>query len=485
LERFAQILFIPFFQILPFGEGLNGTDRKKLVVIGMGYVGIPAAALFADVGKYDVVGIQRRSERSGWKIDYINSGKNPIGGNEPGLAELIERVVLEKKSFRVSDDYSEIRDADYILIDVQTPTDEDHKPRYLSLREVAALTGKYLRDSDKRPLLVIESTVAPGTTSNIVLPIVEEESGKKVNEGFFLAFAYERVMVGRLLHNITNLARIVGGVTDESTEIAMELYSDIVKARLYPTDSLTAEVTKVVENTYRDVNIALANEVALISESLGVDAYKVRELVNTLPNDNSNPDANPVRNLHIPGAGVGGHCLPKDPWLLLWGVGKYGSFEVDASVISSSRKTNTYMARHSADLVLEGLSRAGISPLDATVTILGYAFLENSDDTRNTPSRDIIESLRAKGVGEVRLHDPHVRSEEPAPVEIMRDLYGALKGAHALAIVTKHREYFHMDLARVIDIMAAPVFMDGRNVYRKRDMEERGFIYLGVGKDNR
>lgn len=464
---------------------MTGADKKKLVVIGMGYVGIPAAALFADVGKYDVVGIQRRSARSGWKIDHINSGKNPIGGNEPGLAELIERVVLEKKNFRVSDDYSEIRDADYILIDVQTPTDETHAPRYLSLKDVSGLTGKYLRESDKRPLIVIESTVAPGTTNNIVLPILEQESGKKVNEGFYLAFAYERVMVGRLLHNITNLARIVGGVTDESTGMAMELYSDIVKARLYPTDSLTAEVTKVVENTYRDVNIALANEVALICESLGIDAYRVRELVNTLPNDPSNPDANPIRNLHIPGAGVGGHCLPKDPWLLLWGVGKYGRFEVDANVISSSRSTNTFMARHTADLVLEGLSRAGISPPDATIAVLGYAFLENSDDTRNTPSKDIIESLRTKGVEEIRLHDPYVRSEEPAPVEIMRDLYGTLEGVHALVIVTKHREYFTMDLDRVLEIMDAPVFVDGRNVYQKGDMEERGFIYLGVGKDNR
>ena len=461
---------------------MASSERKKLVVIGMGYVGIPAAALFADVGRYDVVGIQRRSQRSGWKIDYINAGKNPIGGDEPGLQELVERVVLDKKTFRVSDDFSEIKDADFILIDVQTPTDETHTPRYLSLKEVSATTAKYLRESEKKPLIVIESTVAPGTTNNIVLPILERESGKKVDQGFYLAFAYERVMVGRLIFNITELARIVGGVTEESTKIAMELYADIVNAPRHATDSLTAEVTKVVENTYRDVNIALANEVALICESMGVDAFRVRELVNTLPFIPGNEAANPVRNLHFPGAGVGGHCLPKDPWLLLWGVDNYGKFKVDAKVISNSRRINTYMAEHTADLVMEGLRRAG-APADATVAVLGYAFLENSDDTRNTPSKDIIENLQAKGI-EVVLHDPHVRKEEPTPVEIERDLYGVLEGAHAFVIVTKHREYLDIDLGRAGELMAAKVIVDGRNVFNKEEMGETDFVYLAVGKDN-
>jgi len=449
----------------------------------MGYVGIPAAALFADVGKYDVVGIQRRSERSGWKIDYLNHGKNPIGGDEPDLAELLERVVLEKKTFRVTDDYSEIRDADYVLIDVQTPTDDTHTPQYVSLREVAGIVGGYLRDSDRKPLVVIESTVAPGTTNNIVLPILKEASGKKIDEGFHLAFAYERVMVGRLLFNITQLARIVGGVTERSTELAMELYADIVKAERHPTDALTAEVTKVVENTYRDVNIAFANEVALICESLGVDSYRVRELVNTLPHIPGNESANPVRNLHFPGAGVGGHCLPKDPWLLLWGAGRYGRFEVDAPVIENSRRINRYMATHTADLVLEGLERSGVDLAEARVAVLGYAFLENSDDTRNTPARDVIERLLEAGL-EVSLHDPHVRDEEETPVPVQRNLYDVLKGSHALVIVTKHREYFDLDFQMAGRVMAGRVMVDGRNVFDKGVAEEGGFLYLGIGKNN-
>ncbi len=456
---------------------------KKLVVVGMGYVGIPAAALFADVGKYEVIGIQRRSERSGWKIDFINEGKNPIGGNEPGLDDLIKRVVLEKKTFRVSDDYSIMGDADYILIDVQTPTDENHVPQYLSLRSVAKIAGEQLRTSSKKPLVVIESTVAPGTTTNIVLPILEKESGKKLDEGFYLAFAYERVMVGRLLHNITNLARIVGGTSEKSTVIGMDLYKAIVKAPIFSTDSLTAEVTKVVENTYRDVNIAFANEVALICESLGIDAYEVRKLVNTLPNDPSNPDANPYRNLHFPGAGVGGHCLPKDPWLLLWGLKNYGDFPVESNVIVSSRNINTYMPEHMVTLLKRGLSKLSVELKDAKIAVLGYAFLENSDDTRNTPSKDVIELLLKEGA-DVQLHEPFVRDLEPTPVEINRDLYDTLYDADAFILVTKHKEYFDLDLEKTKAVMKNTLVVDGRNVFDKKTMEERGFHYLGIGKGN-
>ena len=159
--------------------------QKKIVVVGMGYVGIPAAALFADVDGFTVVGLQRRSTRSGWKIDWLNQGKNPIGGDEPGLSELIERVI-KKGSFRVTDDFSECKDADFILIDVQTPTDEKGIPHYESLKEVSKLIGKNMKNG---VLVVIESTVAPGTTENIVKPLLEKESGYVAGKDFSLAFS--------------------------------------------------------------------------------------------------------------------------------------------------------------------------------------------------------------------------------------------------------------------------------------------------------
>jgi UDP-N-acetyl-D-mannosaminuronic acid dehydrogenase len=456
------------------GEYTINRIMKKVVVIGMGYVGIPAAALFADLKGFNVVGLQRRSQRSGWKINWLNNGKNPIGGEEPGLSELIAKVV-EKGTFSVTDDFSECKDADAILIDVQTPTDDEGVPHYESLREVSRLVGRHMK---KGALVVIESTVAPGTTTNIVQPLLEEESGLVAGRDFSLVFSYERVMVGRLIKNIVHLPRIVGGIDEESTRRGVDLYKHIVKEQIYPTDSLTAELAKVVENTYRDVNIAFANEVALICESLGVDAFKVRELVNTLPNDPSNPASNPVRDMHFPGAGVGGHCLPKDPWLLKYGVDTYGKFKVEPNVIVKSRELNLWMPTHMADLVEEGLTEAGRQLEGAKIAILGVAFLENSDDTRNTPSKPLYELLMKKGAKPV-LHDPYVRDFD---LPFTEDLNAVIEGADAIALVTKHKEYLNLNLNPIKTQMRTPVLVDGRNVYKKEVCEKAGFVYKGVGK---
>jgi UDP-N-acetyl-D-mannosaminuronic acid dehydrogenase len=447
---------------------------KKIVVIGMGYVGIPAAALFADVEGFNVVGIQRRSQRSGWKIDWLNNGRNPIGGEEPGLSELIAKVV-EKGTFRVTDHFSECKDADVILIDVQTPTDEEGVPHYESLREVSRQVGKQMKEG---ALVVIESTVAPGTTTNIVQPILEEESGLMAGRDFSLVFSYERVMVGRLIKNIVHLPRIVGGIDEESTRQGVDLYKQIVKEQIYPTDSLTAELAKVVENTYRDVNIAFANEVALICESLGIDVFKVRELVNTLPNDPSDASSNPMRDMHFPGAGVGGHCLPKDPWLLKYGVDTYGKFKIEPNVIVKSRELNMWMPTHMADLTEEGLTEAGQQLEGAKIAILGVAFLENSDDTRNTPSKPLYELLVKKGAKPV-LHDPYVRDFD---IPFTKDLNAAIEDADAIALVTRHKEYLSLNLNSIKTQMRTPVLVDGRNVYKKEICEKAGFIYKGVGK---
>ena len=192
----------------------------------------------------------------------------------------------------------------------------------------------------------------------------------------------------QLLYNITDLPRIVGGIDDESTTRAVDLYRNIVKADIHSTDSLTAEVSKTVENTYRDVNIAFANEVALICESLGIDAFRVRELVNTLPNIPGDPAKNPIRNMHVPGSGVGGHCLPKDSWLLKFGLDKYGTFPVDPRIIVSSRELNDWMPIHCVNLLEEELQKQDREIRNSTIIVLGLAFLPNSDDTRNTPSYD-------------------------------------------------------------------------------------------------
>ncbi|MGQ4911802.1 MAG: nucleotide sugar dehydrogenase [Candidatus Thorarchaeota archaeon] len=439
----------------------------KITVIGMGYVGIPAAALLADVDGFQVTGLQRRSKRSGWKIEHLNAGKSPFEGDEPGLDELIARVV-KKGSFRVTDDVEVLRESDVILIDVQTPTDANHIPQYQSLKEVSKQIGERIT---KGTLVVVESTVAPGTTQNIVQKIIEEHSGLKGGEDFHLAFAYERVMPGKLVHNIVNLPRIVGGITPRCAEMALDIYSKIVKANIHTTDVLTAELSKTIENAYRDVNIAFANEMALVCESLGVNVYEIVDLVNELPS----------RMMHIPGAGVGGHCLPKDTWLLRYGLNEYGSQKMEPRFITLAREINNHMPVHMAYLIEDALEARGVKIHDATVTILGIAYLENADDTRNSPAAALISALEAKGA-KVVLHDPYVREWDLGPHDIERDLTKAAEGSDCLALVTKHRDYNDLDFESLKKTMRTPTLVDGRNLYDEREVTAAGFEYRAIGK---
>jgi UDP-N-acetyl-D-mannosaminuronic acid dehydrogenase len=466
----------------------------------MGYVGSPCAALFADVPGFRVTGVQRRSPRSAWKIDCLNSGKSPFAGDEPGLAELIRRVVLEKHTFQVSDDIAVCRDADVILIDVQTPVDCNKVPQYEDLRAVAAAAGRHMR---KGTLVVIESTVSPGTTQHVVQPILEQESGMKAgqtNSNFLLAFSYERVMPGKLLEYLIHFPRIVGGIDAESTRRALELYRNIVQEEIIPTDCLTAEVAKTVENTYRDVNIAFANEMALVCESLGVDVFAVRKLVN----------ARPDRHMHLPGAGVGGHCLPKDPWLLNHGVNSYGDKHVTSGLLAVARRINETMPLHMAELVQEALAAAGQPLAGARVAVLGIAYLENADDTRNTPAVPLIRALRDRGAI-VIAHDPYVRPSDfdalglasPAPVlnpssvsaasafsavesvRYTQDLTKALQGADCAVLVTKHRDYLGPELMQAAQAMRTRILVDGRGCLDEKACTAAGMSCWGLGRRRR
>jgi UDP-N-acetyl-D-mannosaminuronic acid dehydrogenase len=440
--------------------------KTKIAVIGMGYVGIPCAVLLADVDGFDVTGIQRKSPRSGWKIDVLNGGKSPIEGDEPNLEELIAKVV-KKGTFRVTDDFSLIREMDVILIDVQTPTDgAGHEPQYLSLREVASEVGTYMKPG---VLVITESTVAPGTTENVVRPILERKSSLTAGKDFSLAYSYERVMPGKLIDYIVNLPRIVGGIDKESERRAKELYGKIVKASIHTTDVLTAETTKTMENAYRDVNIAFSNEMALICESLGIDVFEVQRLINTRSE----------RMMHYPGAGVGGHCLPKDTWLLLYGLNTYGRKKVNTRFVELARNINESMPHHLIDLLTECLKAKGRSYPDVKVVILGVAYLEDSDDTRNTPAYEVVARLSAHGA-EIIAHDPYVRQFPEA--ELTKDLMGAAKGADALVIVTKHKDYHDMDLSALKRVMRTPIIIDGRDVMDAAKALSAGFLYKGIGK---
>jgi len=309
-------------------------------------------------------------------------------------------------------------------------------------------------------LIIVESTIAPGTMAEVVLPLLEQHSGKKVNQDFYLGNCPERVMPGKLLKNLKTISRVVGGNTPETAETMIGLYQHIVKADLDAADCVTAELVKTAENAYRDVQIAFANEVALICEAVGGDIWKVRELVNKSPG----------RQMHLPGAGVGGHCIPKDPWLLAYGV---KDRDVPLRIIPAARAVNDSMPLHMIELLQDALAEAGGELKGARVAVLGYAYLEDSDDTRNSPSETLVRHLREMGA-EVVIHDPWVEKYHG-------DLLERLRGCDAVVVMVAHSAYRELDLGVLKSALRLPVLVDGRRVFDVEQAHRAGFVYHGVG----
>lgn len=437
-------------------RALVENKTAKLAVIGQGYVGLPVAAMFAEAG-FNVLGVDILPEL----VSKINQGINPIEGKEPGLAELLKSVIASGR-LHATTDYNDLNDCDIFLVAVETPVGDDHAPRYEALRSALSSLAAVMK---RGALVIIESTIAPRTMHDLVLPLLEEKSGKKLSEGFYLGNCPERVMPGKLLKNLKIMSRVVGGMTPETSDVMIALYKNIVEADLDPSDCITAELVKTVENAYRDVQIAFANEVALVAEAAGGDVWKVRELVNK----------SPMRQMHLPGAGVGGHCIPKDPWLLVHGAEERG---VKLRLIPAAREINNSMPLHMVKLLEEALARVGRPILDARIAVLGYAYLEDSDDTRNSPTRTLVARLYELGAEPV-IHDPWIP-------EYNGDVYEKAKGCDAAVVMVAHSAYKEMDLNILRGVLKTPILLDGRRAFREgRVAEVFGSGYVLVGTHNR
>ncbi|MDQ2914203.1 MAG: nucleotide sugar dehydrogenase [Chloroflexota bacterium] len=422
-----------------------------LGVVGLGYVGLPVSCAFAEAG-FRVVGIDINTSR----VDSIRSGRSPIDGQEPGLPELLTKVVREGR-LTAADDYAKLSDADVVLIAVETPVASDHKPRYEALASASRAVGGVLKQG---ALVIVESTVAPGTMEQLVRPLLETATGGKANQDFFLGHCPERVMPGRMLANLRHVGRVCGGMSQETAEVMVTLYRSIVDAELDPSDCLTAELVKTVENAYRDVNIAFANEVALVCEELGADVWTVRDLVNKSPG----------RDMLLPGAGVGGHCIPKDSWLLI-----ANANGLDAKLVTAARAVNDAMPLHVAHLVEDALMRADRRVADGKVALLGYSYLGNTGDTRNSPSIPLVEQLRSQGA-DVRIHDPHV------PEYSSSSLAEAIRGADCIVLMVAHDEYRDLDWPMLRQLVRTPLVVDGRNIAGDCSPSSAGFTYVGLGR---
>jgi UDP-N-acetyl-D-mannosaminuronic acid dehydrogenase len=426
-------------------------DSPVISIIGLGRVGLPTAVIFASKG-YKVVGVDVDID----KVRAVNNGKCYI--REPGLDVLLREAVSKGFLKATTNTLEAVNESEAVIITVPTPVRD-------GVIDLSYLRGalEAVQEGLRRGLLVVvESTVPPGTTVGFVKPFLEG-SGFRVEEDFYLAHVPERIAPGRAVEELLSMPRVVGGVGPRSTEKAIELYSR-VNPRLLPTDATTAEFVKLAENAYRDLNIAFANLLALIAERLGIDVYEAIRLANT----------HKRVNIHMPGAGVGGPCLTKDPYMLASIISDFWGSEL----ISVARKINEYMPIHTVGIVEKALRDAELDVEGARITVLGAAYKGGVDDIRESPSKYVVRELLARG-SKVIVYDPY--TNESFGAERASSLEDAVNGSDALVIVTDHSEFKNLDLDIIGRFMRHRIVVDGRRVIEPHQAVKHGFRYYGVG----
>ncbi|MEO0895738.1 MAG: nucleotide sugar dehydrogenase [Bacteroidota bacterium] len=466
---------------------------QKIAVIGPGIVGMPMAALLANsrikIGTDEpakVVVVQRNSKNSGWKVDAINSGKSVIGGIEPGLNAIVEECVNEGL-LSATHDYSQLSDADVVLVCVQTDKkgfEPDYGPLFGALETLA--TALQNKPAHKVPMVVFESTLAPSTMSSL---IKEHFAKYDLHEGkdILLGNSPNRVMPGRLVHRVTHSDKLIGGLHPATPGMIKTIYENIVtEGTLHTTNSMTAETVKTLENAYRDVRIAFSTEIVRYCDENNIDYYALRDQVNAAmaqsDDATADPNAVPSGGLLIPMVGVGGHCLPKDGILMWWRKIESGA-STENSLIVRSREINDESPAKTIELTEKKFGDVA----GKTVAVLGAAYRFNSEDTRNSPSIVLANQLREKGAN-VTLHDYYVKSDDQHitmfNVEdiFTNDIETAVKDADILIFGTAHK--FYMDDRD--DILAkatkAVGVVDGCNLYKREDIESKGLGYTGIGR---
>ncbi|NOZ29699.1 MAG: nucleotide sugar dehydrogenase [Chloroflexi bacterium] len=400
--------------------------QATVAIVGLGYVGLPLAMAFVEVG-YRVVGIDTDATR----VESIRRGVSYI--RDVPSAELARAVRGEDARLDATTDYGALADAEAALICVPTPLNKSRDP---DIRYVLAAAEGIAAHLHPDMLVVLESTTYPGTTEELLLPTLER-SGLRVGRDFFLAFSPERIDPGRTDYTIRNTPKVVGGVTPACLRVAIALYEAVIE-RVVPVSSpAAAEMSKLLENTFRAVNIALVNEVALMCDKLGVDVREVIEAAATKPYGFMP---------FMPGPGIGGHCIPLDPHYLSW---KLKALNYNARFIQLAGEINSEMPQYWVNKVQDALNEAGKPVKGSRVLVLGVAYKRDVDDTRESPALDIIEMLRAKGA-DVRYHDPYVPGVSHHGFEMTSepDLDRALAEADCVVIATDHSDYDWGEIAR-------------------------------------
>ena len=417
------------------------TKRAHVGVVGLGYVGLPLLAEFAG-GGFRATGFEVDQN----KAARINSGESYIGD----IASSAVKALVEQKLLRATTDFDHLKECDAIIICVPTPLRKTKEPDVSYILAAAEEIKKRLH---RGQLIVLESTTYPGTTDEVLLPMFEE-TGLKLDHDFLLAFSPERVDPGNPEFQTHNIPKVVGGVTPDSTEAAAYLYSQIVNDVHAVSSARVAETAKLLENTFRAVNIGMANEMARLCYALNIDTWEVIRAAATKPFGFM---------AFYPGPGIGGHCIPLDPHYLSWKARQHG---FDSRFIGLAEEVNSRMPEHVVQLVADGLNDESKAMKGSRILLLGVAYKKDIDDVRESPALSIIDRLRAKGA-DVRYHDPFVKQVRfddahteggGDPIDSVPLTDDELRSADCVVIVTNHSA---TDYERVCQLSS--LIVDTRN----------------------
>ncbi|NOT03848.1 MAG: nucleotide sugar dehydrogenase [Anaerolineales bacterium] len=431
---------------------------QKICVIGLGYIGLPTSSTFAAHG-INVLGVDINPHI----IETINKGEIHI--HEPGLLEEVQKAIHSGK-FKAS---TKLEEADAFIIAVPTPFQDDQFGEYngqtyklADMRAVSAAAESIVPFLKKGNLVVLESTSPPRTTVDLIAPILAR-SGLVAGRDFHLAYSPERVLPGQIMRELIENARVIGGVTPESALAGRDLYAAFVKGQIIQTDATTAEMVKLMENTYRDVNIAIANEFSRLADKFGVDVWEAISIANLHPR---------VKVL-APGPGVGGHCISVDPW-----------FFVEAApeltpLIYHARKVNDAQPH----FVVELVERALGSLHEKKIAVLGLAYKPDVDDLRESPANEVVHILQHNGA-QVKAWEPFKPDANMPGIDMASSLEDAINDADAVLLLVKHAEFSKFNPLEIAKKTSARIVIDTVNGWDKKAWENAGFILFRLG-DNK
>ena len=431
----------------------------RVCVVGIGRIGLPTALSFAKSG-LQTIGVDINENL----VSTINSGVFPLK-DEPGYEEIFNDVIKNKMFSATTKIEDAIPNSDLILLSLPTPMDKNNVPDYSALRDSASKLSKFLSPNS---LIIVESTVEPGFIEDEMVPIISKSDQLKIGENFFIGVCPENANPGEILHDFTNLPRLVGSINKQTTEIITSIYDFVFAVELViMPDCKTANAVKLTTNVFRDINIAFINELSLMFEKLGIDTLKVLEAAKKKYNF----------QIHYPGAGVGGPCLPINSYQLLNAARRSG---VNLSMIEYSRQINEKMPEHVIKLTLDAFKECKKPIQNNDILILGVSYKPDVKDIQLTPAKHVIKKLQDLGAN-IHIYDPYFSSSQVFGINVEENLDAVISKVDASIIITAHKEFRNISLP-VFNKMKSPILVDTRGIIDPMDAKQAKLIFRGLGR---